>query len=279
MKLSLVVIAAGKQEGKVLEIKLPQFVIGRDPQCHLRPASALISKRHCAILQREGKAYVCDFDSTNGTLLNNEPVKGEVELHHDDQLKIGPLVFSVRLEATPAPVNKPTPPPPTKGAKITGVKAPAPAKPSVPAPGPADTAPVAPSPVAAKQAPVAPAAPATAAPSATVEQTTQATATPDPTPAETPKAPAGEEGDGQGHDDEIAAMLLSLQDDGSSGMVSSEGEVPEGSTVMELPVPTPGSEGPAKPEKEKPKKPAMGNTSSAAKSILEKYMRRPRPTG
>src|SRR5690348_15369570 len=55
MKLSLLVMTPGKQEGKALEIKLSQFVVGRDPQCHLRPASPLISKRHCAIIQRDGK--------------------------------------------------------------------------------------------------------------------------------------------------------------------------------------------------------------------------------
>src|SRR5215471_19138962 len=106
MKLSLVVLTAGKQEGKTLPIALSQFVIGRDPQCQLRPASALISKRHCALIQREGKAFVRDFDSTNGTFLNDQPVKGEVELHHDDRLKVGPIAFAVNLEVTPAPVNK-----------------------------------------------------------------------------------------------------------------------------------------------------------------------------
>jgi predicted component of type VI protein secretion system len=274
MKLSLVVLAAGKQEGKVLEIKLPQFVIGRDPQCHLRPASALISKRHCAILQREGKAFIRDFDSTNGTLLNNEPIKGEVELHNNDQLKIGPLMFSVRLEATPAPVNKATPPPPTKGANLPAVKAPAAAKASAPAPGPADTAPVTPS-AAAKKAP-APARAAAGSPAAETAQepaavTASAATLEENTPEPTEKG-------GQGNDDEIAAMLLSLQDDASSGMLSSDSEVPDGSTVMDVTVPTPGSEtGAPKTEKEKPKQ-MMGNTSSAAKSILEKYMRRPRPT-
>src|SRR5215467_6865446 len=100
MKLSLVVLTAGKQEGKILPIALSQFVIGRDPQCQLRPASALISKRHCALIQREGKAFVRDFDSTNGTFVNNEQVKGEIELHNGDQLKIGPLMFTVLLEAS-----------------------------------------------------------------------------------------------------------------------------------------------------------------------------------
>src|SRR5262249_27665281 len=110
MKLSLLVLTAGKQEGKVLEIKLPQFLVGRDPQCHLRPASALISKRHCALIQRDGEAFIRDFGSTNGTFVNDERVEGERELKNDDQIKVGPIHFSVRLEATATPSRTPVPP-------------------------------------------------------------------------------------------------------------------------------------------------------------------------
>src|SRR6185437_3469589 len=109
MKLSLVVLTPGPNQGKLLEIKLSQFVVGRDPQCHLRPASPMISKRHCALLQRDGKAFVRDFDSTNGTFVNNAQIKGEVELHDGDRLKIGPLLFKVTIDST-TPVNRPTPP-------------------------------------------------------------------------------------------------------------------------------------------------------------------------
>src|SRR5919108_3604377 len=112
MKLSLVVLTPGKMEGKSIPIKIPQFVIGRDPQCNLRPASALISKRHCALLIRNNRVFIRDFDSTNGTHINNELVKGERELHDQDQLVVGPLLFRVVLETTPA-VSKPTPMPPT----------------------------------------------------------------------------------------------------------------------------------------------------------------------
>src|SRR5713226_1916307 len=113
MKLSLAVMTPGKGEGKVIPITLSQFLIGRDPQCHLRPASAVISKRHCALLMRGDKVFVRDFDSTNGTFVNDQPIKGEVELQNDDRLKIGPLDFAVRIEAGTA-VDKPTPVPPTK---------------------------------------------------------------------------------------------------------------------------------------------------------------------
>jgi len=201
MKLALVVMTPGKMEGRAIPITLPQFLIGRDPQCNLRPASPVISKRHCALLIKGERAFVRDFESTNGTFVNDQPVKGEVELQNADVLKVGPISFAVNLEPTPAPVNKPTPLPATKVA-------------------------------------------------------------------------------GASEEDDIAAMLLSLQDDGdaaSSGGLTSE--VPEGSTVMDLPAPIGAMEQAAEAAKNKGQgKPAVptGDTRSAAKNILEKYMRRPR---
>src|SRR5438105_773462 len=110
MKLSLVVLTAGKAQGQVIPVNLAQFVIGRDPQCNLRPASALISKRHCAVLLKDGQVYVRDFDSTNGTFVNEAAVKGEMPLKNDDVLKVGPLAFKVQVAGGPS-ISKPTPPP------------------------------------------------------------------------------------------------------------------------------------------------------------------------
>ena len=100
-----------------------------------------------------------------------------------------------------------------------------------------------------------------------------------PTPVPPPAASA------EGQDDEsVAAMLLSLQDDGSAaaaGPVGSDG-IPQGSTVYDLPTPPADGSAPppaeeAKPgEKKPPSKAPTGNTSSAAKAILEKYTRRQR---
>jgi hypothetical protein len=71
-------------------------------------------------------------------------------------------------------------------------------------------------------------------------------------------------------------MLMSILDEpGSpSGLAA---EVPEGSTVMDVPVVPPPGGGEAKKD-EKAKAPAA-STSNAAKAILEKYMRRPRKEG
>ena len=123
MKLSLVVKAAGTQEGKVLPITLSQFVIGRDPQCHLRPASPMISKRHCALVQRDGKAFIQDFGSTNGTSVNDQPVKDEIELHTQRPSSRSARCFLKCVSSKkPRPAKGATPKPPTKavGAKRPG---------------------------------------------------------------------------------------------------------------------------------------------------------------
>jgi pSer/pThr/pTyr-binding forkhead associated (FHA) protein len=232
MKLSLVVMTAGKLEGQAIEIKLPQFLVGRDAQCHLRPASALISKRHCALIQRDGKAFIRDFGSTNGTFVNDERVEGERELQNDDQLKIGPIQFTVRLDRTVMPSK--TPAPPTKSpTKVVNTVA------------------------AGEKAPAGAAA-------APVRSDTPAP----PTQAKKPSA-----------EDDIAALLLSIEDSESSGTSGADG-VPDGSTVFDVPVPSPAeaaaaaAAAAAKDEKNKPK--ASGDTRSAAANILEQMMKRPR---
>jgi pSer/pThr/pTyr-binding forkhead associated (FHA) protein len=112
MKLSLTVQTPGKWEKKQIPITLSQFLIGRDPQCHLRPANPIISKRHCVIVTREDHVFIRDLNSTNGTYVNDTLIKGEHELVNGDQLSIGPLQFVVQMEVpVSVPVNEHTPSP------------------------------------------------------------------------------------------------------------------------------------------------------------------------
>src|SRR5438128_5359692 len=113
MQITLIVLSEGKVKGKEIPVRTFPFLIGRDSQCQLRAASALVSKRHCAILVRENKVFVHDFQSTNGTFVNGRQIMGDIEIRHEDQLMVGSLSFAVRVDALPA-VNRPTPPPATK---------------------------------------------------------------------------------------------------------------------------------------------------------------------
>lgn len=110
MKVKLVV-AQGVHEGREIPIAGVQFVIGRDPQCQLRPSSPAISKKHCAILIKGNKVFVRDFGSTNGTFADGVAIQGEVEVVDKTLLKVGPLDFRMSIEmptavaATAAPAK------------------------------------------------------------------------------------------------------------------------------------------------------------------------------
>lgn len=122
MKLSLVV-SAGANQGKVINVPGTQFIIGRDEGCHLRPASPAVSKRHCAVFIRNGGVFVRDLGSTNGTLVNDEVVVGDRAVKDGDRLKVGPLDFVLQVvgggpgsDSTPLPESLKSLP---KGASVS----------------------------------------------------------------------------------------------------------------------------------------------------------------
>ena len=99
MKLALVLAVGPKPAEKAIPIGVSPFIIGRAAECHLRPASTIVSHRHCAIRLTTDKAFVRDLGSTNGTYLNGQRAREEMELHNGDQIQVGPLLFVVQLPA------------------------------------------------------------------------------------------------------------------------------------------------------------------------------------
>src|SRR5215831_1808886 len=90
-------LLSGKNAGQSVKIPVNKFLIGRADDCHLRPHSDMVSRHHCVLLVEEGFCAVRDFGSRNGTLVNDEKVVGQKELHNGDNLKIGNLEFEVQL--------------------------------------------------------------------------------------------------------------------------------------------------------------------------------------
>jgi predicted component of type VI protein secretion system len=101
------IVCGGRHAGKELPVPPPKFLIGRAEDCHLRPASDMVSRHHCAILVEEGMALVRDCDSRNGTFVNDVQIEGERELKNGDHLKIGPLEFEVQLSVQVGGKKKP----------------------------------------------------------------------------------------------------------------------------------------------------------------------------
>ena len=91
------VVRNGKHSGQVIPVGGPQFVIGRGPDCHLRPNHKDISTHHCAILVEQGRVAVRDMNSATGTYVNDARIKDEQDLRNGDRLRVGPLEFDVHL--------------------------------------------------------------------------------------------------------------------------------------------------------------------------------------
>jgi CheY-like chemotaxis protein len=62
----------------------------------------MISRRHCAISVRDGRVWVEDLGSRNGTRLNGAPVQAPCPLGDGDQLEVAHQCFHVRLVGSPA---------------------------------------------------------------------------------------------------------------------------------------------------------------------------------
>lgn len=100
LQLSLKVIG-GRHDGKQIPIKGKKFLIGREEDCHLRPNSDMVSRHHCVFTVDEYSVRLRDFGSTNGTLVNGNRIKGEVQLSHGDKIQVGKLDFEIMISHSP----------------------------------------------------------------------------------------------------------------------------------------------------------------------------------
>lgn len=100
-------ILHGSNAGKEVKIPTPKCLIGRGDDCHLKPQSDAISRKHCVIITTDSEVVVRDLNSRNGTFVNGERVGEESLLLTGDQLRVGPLEFEMVIEHTAAKAKRP----------------------------------------------------------------------------------------------------------------------------------------------------------------------------
>ncbi len=91
-------VTQGAQAGREVIIPVSEFLIGRGEECHLRPRSDAISRRHCAIIVSEKQVVVHDLGSKNGSYVNGQRVEGKCVVQSGDQFLVGPLEFEFVIE-------------------------------------------------------------------------------------------------------------------------------------------------------------------------------------
>jgi len=80
---------SGEQVVQATDLKEEVTAIGRHPDCAIALPSNTVSRRHAQIRRDGAQFFLSDLNSTNGTLLNREPVIGEEVLHDRDEIGVG----------------------------------------------------------------------------------------------------------------------------------------------------------------------------------------------
>jgi pSer/pThr/pTyr-binding forkhead associated (FHA) protein len=80
---------SGERVAQAAELKEETTAIGRNPDCAISLPSSTVSRRHARIRKEGNQFLLSDLNSTNGTILNREPVIGEELLHDRDEIGVG----------------------------------------------------------------------------------------------------------------------------------------------------------------------------------------------
>lgn len=85
-------VLTGSRSGALLECSRDEILVGRHPSAHVRfhpEHDLLVSACHAVITRRGDRWFLRDLESRNGTFLNGNRVRAEVELLGDDRIAFG----------------------------------------------------------------------------------------------------------------------------------------------------------------------------------------------
>jgi len=96
-------VVAPAEKKRTFTVRLP-ILLGRSEEAKFRIQHDLVSRRHCELFESQGRVYVRDLGSTNGTYLNDEqvPASTKTVVLPGGVVRVGGLSFAVeyRLQAT-----------------------------------------------------------------------------------------------------------------------------------------------------------------------------------
>jgi serine phosphatase RsbU (regulator of sigma subunit)/pSer/pThr/pTyr-binding forkhead associated (FHA) protein len=105
--MALVKILKGSNEGSQIELSSERIVLGRNADCHVVLNVPAVSREHAIIRKLQGKFYIEDNKSRNGTFLNGKEVTTRTQLKDNDRIKIcdNVLAFHEAVPKTPLPAD------------------------------------------------------------------------------------------------------------------------------------------------------------------------------
>ncbi|NOJ92914.1 FHA domain-containing protein [Corallococcus sp. CA049B] len=93
---AFVYVERGPGAGQLVPLRQGSITLGRSSTSDLRLQHASISRRHAQLTRRGNVFMVRDLGSQNGTFVNRQRIKGEVELQPGDELSLGNATLRLR---------------------------------------------------------------------------------------------------------------------------------------------------------------------------------------
>ena len=110
--LSRLGVVAGVHRGKTFRIDNSEVSIGRAIENDVQFPDRSVSRQHCRIVRKERSWWIEDMESTNGTLIDGEPIEVRQELRHGNMIVTGFSKFVFQMEDRPLEDLKLEPPSP-----------------------------------------------------------------------------------------------------------------------------------------------------------------------
>lgn len=92
-------ILKGDQSGKRIQLVDDRILLGRNRECQVVIDLPAASREHANILRIQGKFYIEDRGSRNGTFVNNQQIGERTELKDNDRIKICDFLCSFHITA------------------------------------------------------------------------------------------------------------------------------------------------------------------------------------
>lgn len=87
------IVIRGTPQGKRFEINKPSMFIGRDATAEIAINDPNVSRKHAEVIRKGDEIQIRDNHSTNGTFLNDKPLKEATTLRKEDMIKLGSTIF------------------------------------------------------------------------------------------------------------------------------------------------------------------------------------------
>jgi pSer/pThr/pTyr-binding forkhead associated (FHA) protein len=92
-------VRQGRRAPAMRHFSQPEISLGRDPGCDVYLTDDTVSTRHAQLTYHHGQWWLEDLASTNGTLLNKNPVTLSTVLTDGDEIQCGKATIIVNLSA------------------------------------------------------------------------------------------------------------------------------------------------------------------------------------